>query len=64
MKQVQSFTRQLKIYYKFQTTSSYQFKIVPEIRLCGKWLQEIGFDHGQLITVRLEDNRLIIEHTM
>jgi toxic protein SymE len=53
--------RQLKIYQKFQRTSSWQSRFVPEIRLCGKWLEDMGFDCGQRITVRLEDDRLVIE---
>lgn len=54
-------SRKLKIYQKFQRTSSRQGKFIPEIRLCGKWLEDMGFDCGQRITVRLEDYRLIIE---
>ncbi|MCE7058775.1 SymE family type I addiction module toxin [Dyadobacter sp. CY343] len=53
--------RQLKIYSKFQQTSQWNSKFVPEIRLCGKWLKDMGFDYGQHITVRLEGERLIIE---
>ncbi|WP_374759088.1 SymE family type I addiction module toxin [Dyadobacter chenwenxiniae] len=53
--------RQLKIYPKFQQTSKWNSKFVPEIRLCGKWLEDMGFDFGEHITVRLEDSKLIIE---
>ncbi|SKB57708.1 SymE family type I addiction module toxin [Dyadobacter psychrophilus] len=54
-------TRQLKIYPKFQRTSQWNSKFVPEIRLCGKWLEDMGFNHGEHIMVRFEDDRLIIE---
>lgn len=54
-------SRKLKIYQKFQRTSSWQAKFVPEIRLCGKWLEDMGFEYGQQITVRLEDHRLVIQ---
>ncbi|CAG5069749.1 hypothetical protein DYBT9623_02486 [Dyadobacter sp. CECT 9623] len=53
--------RRLKIYSKFQQTSQWNSKFVPEIRLCGKWLEDMGFEYGAHITVRLEDSRLIIE---
>ncbi|QRR03551.1 SymE family type I addiction module toxin [Dyadobacter sandarakinus] len=53
--------RQLKIYSKFKQNSGWNSKLVPEIRLCGKWLEEMGFDYGDRITVRLEEGRLIIE---
>ncbi len=53
--------RQLKIYPKYQRTSQWKTKFVPEIKLCGEWLKNLGFDHGEHITVRFEDHRLIIE---
>jgi len=53
--------RRLKIYSKFQRTSQWNTKFVPEIRLCGKWLEDMGFDFGDQITARLEDRRLVIE---
>ncbi|MGS2763704.1 SymE family type I addiction module toxin [Sinomicrobium sp. M5D2P9] len=34
--------------------------IIPEIRLCGKWLQDIGFEHGQTIKVKQEKNKITI----
>jgi toxic protein SymE len=54
-------SRQLKVYSKFQRTSQWRTKFVPEIKLCGEWLKDLGFDHGEHITVRFEDDRLIIE---
>jgi len=36
------------------------FASFPEIRLCGKWLQEMGFQHGQTIKVKQEMNRITI----
>ena len=54
--------RQLKVYYKyFHRVNSWQRSVIfPEIRLCGKWLQDIGFEHGQTINVRQEKNKIII----
>ncbi|MFH6957160.1 SymE family type I addiction module toxin [Flavobacterium aquidurense] len=37
-----------------------RYVIFPEIRLCGKWLKDIGFEYGQSITVIHEKNRIII----
>jgi len=33
---------------------------MPEIRLCGKWLQEAGFECGDEVTVRCLGNKLEI----
>jgi antitoxin component of MazEF toxin-antitoxin module len=41
--------------------SGYQYQSVPAIRLCGKWLQSVGFNIGDFISVRCEDGKLIIE---
>ena len=32
----------------------------PEIRLCGKWLQNIGFHIGKQMTVTHERNKIIL----
>jgi toxic protein SymE len=34
--------------------------VFPEIRLCGKWLQDMGFSCGDMVTVQLKENQLII----
>lgn len=47
--------RRLKVYPKYVSRA-----VFPEIRLCGKWLQETGFHDGQMIIVRHEKNRIII----
>ena len=47
--------RDLKVYEKY----SYK-DYVPEIRLQGKWLEELEFAPGTPITVRCEGGRLII----
>lgn len=33
---------------------------MPEIRLCGKWLREAGFECGDEVTVRCLGNKLEI----
>ncbi len=51
---------QLKIYRKCFLRPSYKMIMLPEIRLCGKWLHDIGFNCGQAITVQHEKNTIII----
>ncbi|MDL2433292.1 SymE family type I addiction module toxin [Streptococcus cristatus] len=34
--------------------------MVPQIRLQGKWLQELGFDIGEPLNVECEGGRLVI----
>ena len=35
---------------------------IPLIRLQAKWLEKLGFETGDMITVREEEGKLIIEH--
>ena len=48
---LQTGKRQLKVYEKHVSRSYYRYVVFPEIRLCGKWRQEMGFICGQSITV-------------
>ena len=59
-KMKQSAKRQLKIHRKYISRSYSRYVIFPEIRLCGKWLQEIGFNCGNSVTVEHEKNKIII----
>lgn len=52
--------RQLKVHGKYISRSSHRYVVFPEIRLCGKWLQDEGFDCGQSVTVKHEKNKIII----
>ncbi|ACT92609.1 SymE family type I addiction module toxin [Dyadobacter fermentans] len=51
--------RRLTVYRKF-LPRVYQYAVMPEIRLCGKWLQEAGFECGDEVTVRCLGNKLEI----
>ena len=51
--------RILKIYSKYFASCN-GFFILPEIRLCGKWLKNLGFNNGQNITVMTENERIVI----
>ena len=48
--------RPIKVY----ETSGTDYKRIPQIRLQGKWLQELGFDIGEALNVECEGGRLII----
>lgn len=52
--------RQLKIHRKSFARSTRKCVVFPEIRLCGKWLKDIGFECGGFVTVRHEKNIIII----
>lgn len=52
--------RQLKVYEKYFSRSYNGTVILPEIRLCGKWVQDLGFECGEIVTVRHEKNKITI----
>jgi len=58
MKQI----RKLKIYQKFQSRERKNIT-VPEIRLEGKWLEELGFEIGKGIEIKQQQNKLTITLT-
>jgi len=51
--------RKLKIYQKHQPRE-WKYITVPEIRLKGKWLKELGFEIGKEIKVEQKKNKLTI----
>ena len=51
--------RKLKVYSKFRARK-WDCTTVPEIRLQGKWLDELGFKQGQVVIIEQELNKLII----
>lgn len=52
--------RRLKIATRYISRASWEPAIFPEIRLCGKWLQDIGFSCGDMVTVQHLNNQIII----
>ncbi|GAL86348.1 hypothetical protein MYP_3577 [Sporocytophaga myxococcoides] len=54
--------RSLKILPKTRF-NKYNQKDVPEIKLCGGWLQSLGFELGSRVTVISLPNLLIIQPT-
>jgi toxic protein SymE len=54
--------RKLKIYSKYRpVASSYQSRIVPELRLCGAWLEQSGFKIGEQVRIVIKDQEIIIK---
>ncbi|MBX2828238.1 MAG: type I toxin-antitoxin system SymE family toxin [Flavobacteriaceae bacterium] len=51
--------RKLKVYQKFRRRELGNC-VVPEIRLEGLWLQELGFEVGSKIIVEQEQGQLVI----
>ena len=49
-------TRSVKIY----GMSGYKYQATPTIMLKGKWLEELGFEIGDYISVICEDGKIII----
>jgi toxic protein SymE len=45
--------RKLKIYPKYQSRQFHQYVKVPEVRLCGKWLKDAGFEIGDTVEVSI-----------
>lgn len=51
--------RKLKIHSKFRTRR-WDNTTVPEIRLEGRWLRDVGFKEGERIRIQVEKNKLTI----
>ena len=52
--------RHLTVYSKYVPRAWRQYVVMPEIRLCGKWLLDAGFECGDEVTVRLVEGKLEI----
>jgi toxic protein SymE len=52
-------SRKLKIHTK-RKSGRYSATKIPVIRLEGKWLKKLGFNEGQMISVKQQQNRLTI----
>ena len=52
--------RRLKVYGKYLPRAWYGYALMPEIRLCGKWLREAGFECGDEVIVKCSGNKLEI----
>lgn len=52
----------LKIYTKYFKRFGY-YVLLPEIRLSGKWLQNLGFNCGEHLTIISEKDRILIRNS-
>lgn len=52
-------TRKLKIQSKFRERT-YDRVLIPEIRLEGKWLENLGFTTGNEVIIHQQKNKLVI----
>lgn len=54
--------RKLKVYPKYRPqANSYSMRIVPELRLCGVWLERSGFKIGEQVQVTIKDQEITIK---
>ena len=51
--------RSLKLQPKFRLYQR-QTNIVPELKLCGLWLEELGFEVGSRVTVHTSKELIVI----
>jgi toxic protein SymE len=49
--------RRLKVYQSHHKN----YEPVPEIKLKGRWLQELGFSIGTMIEIQIIENKLLIK---
>lgn len=52
--------RMMKVYYRSRSLRYHRYCQVPEIRLCGNWLEKAGFKTGDDIVVCLDKKRIEI----
>lgn len=56
MKEKQKRNRRRKVYCTYQGRN-----LSPQIRLEGKWLEQLGFTAGSFVSIQCEKRRLVIE---
>jgi len=54
----------LQPFYRQPRIKSNRNKIVPELRLCGNWLEKAGFSPENYVSVTVMDGLLVIRSTM
>ena len=52
--------RSIKIQPKYRVDQWRDAKVAPEIKLCGIWLEQLGFECGKRVTVTTMKQLLII----
>ena len=54
--------RELKVYTKYALSKYGKASVLPEIRLKGNWVSEIGFTCGDKITIFENGNTILIRN--
>jgi toxic protein SymE len=55
-------TRSLKIQPKHRIAKyTHKTTVVPELKLCGKWLAELGFTEGNRARIQVYEGLIIIQ---
>ena len=54
----------LQPFYRQSRIKSYRNKTVPELRLCGNWLEKAGFSPENYVSETVMDGLLVIRSTM
>jgi toxic protein SymE len=52
--------KMMKVYSVFRDNVNHSFR-VPQIRISGKWLEELGFNYGKHIVVTVDRGSLTIQ---
>jgi toxic protein SymE len=52
--------KRLKICSKYYPRENFRPVFFPEIRLAGKWLEDLGFECGEEVTVKYSEKKLEI----
>jgi formylmethanofuran dehydrogenase subunit D len=53
-------SRQLRIHRKYSPRARHKYVPVPEIRLSGNWLHDLGFKEGKEVKVAIKKGQLIV----
>lgn len=53
-------TRQLKLQPFYRRMTYGELKIVPQLLLCGNWLERAGFFADDYVTVKVKNKKLVI----
>jgi toxic protein SymE len=50
-----------KIYSSYNKSQEGKYKRIPQIRLEGKWLEELGFETGRSFLITTKHGKIVIE---
>ena len=53
-------SKKVKLQPKYRQLA-YRVKIVPELKISGVWLEALGFEAGQMVSITTRKQKLIIK---